>query len=390
MATGNPPEPNSQHPELTAVQHMLENNRWLIHNRYIYTVFILFIIIARHLLTRAPIGQSGHLLMLLTLPVIGNLLFHFDLKRKTRLSDQGLEYDRLLGYATHQLDFDLVVICLFVFFSGSLRSPLAALFVFYIILSTFLLSVKKALRNTLVAMLMLLLIFLLHTGRSVPPPGQLVDLLAAELLFILTLAIAGFLSANQRQNERLLRQLLHQTHELSISDGLTGLFNQTHFFELLELETKKSARYNLNFSLIMLDVDNFKHYNDHNGHLRGSEALKSIADLMRKHFRSTDILAKYGGDEFVIIAPQTDRVGAFLAAERLREITEREHFPGREIQPHGRLTISLGIASFPEHGQSQREILEKADKAMYQAKEQGRNRTVIYHDNSSKTDGEDG
>jgi len=157
-----------------------------------------------------------------------------------------------------------------------------------------------------------------------------------------------------------------------------------HFFELLSLETKKSQRHNLNYTLIMFDVDFFKNYNDHNGHMHGSETLRRIGAIMKNKFRTTDLLAKYGGDEFVIILPQTDKVGAYLAAERLREAVEKQAFPGAETQPQKKLTISIGLASYPEHGLTDEEILNCADKALYFAKDMGRNRTNIYNENIEK------
>jgi diguanylate cyclase (GGDEF)-like protein len=105
---------------------------------------------------------------------------------------------------------------------------------------------------------------------------------------------------------------------------------------------------------------------------------------MRSKFRTSDLLAKYGGDEFVIILPQTDKVGAYLAAERLRESVEKHVFPGAETQPGKKLTISIGLATFPEHGQSSEQIVNCADKALYFAKESGRNRTHIYDEHIEK------
>jgi diguanylate cyclase (GGDEF)-like protein len=130
----------------------------------------------------------------------------------------------------------------------------------------------------------------------------------------------------------------------------------------------------------MFDVDNFKNYNDNHGHLKGSEVLKQVGNIMRKCFRSSDVLAKYGGDEFVIILPDSDKVGAFLAADRLREVVEEEPFEGREQQPLGKITLSLGISSYPEHGSTLEDLLDRADKALYSAKKTGRNRTVLYSD----------
>jgi diguanylate cyclase (GGDEF)-like protein len=206
------------------------------------------------------------------------------------------------------------------------------------------------------------------------------SLLAFYFMFIFSYFVSGYLSKNLRSNEELLQELLRQTRELSISDGLTGLYNQMHFFELLDREAKKSRDLGLSFALIIFDVDHFKNFNDSNGHLRGSETLKEVASVMRKKFRSSDLLAKYGGDEFVIILPRTDKVGAYLAAERLRESIERQPFPGAETQPQKKITISIGIASYPEHGLSDEEILNHADQALYFAKESGRNRTIIYNE----------
>ncbi len=154
------------------------------------------------------------------------------------------------------------------------------------------------------------------------------------------------------------------------------------------MEVEQSRRYDLPFSLIIFDVDFFKNYNDNNGHIRGSTALCRIGELMKGVFRAADILAKYGGDEFVVILPNTDRVGAFLAADRLRETVESEPFIGSEKQPSGHLTLSLGLASFPEHGASGENILEHADKALYLAKEKGRNRVVIFGEDQAAEDGQ--
>ena len=169
-----------------------------------------------------------------------------------------------------------MALSLIVFFSGGLNSPIIAMFIVYIMISTFLTDYHKAFRNTLEAMLLLLAIALLQNSECFFSSQQIMNMLAFDFMFIFTYFVSGYLSKNLHNNEDLLKDLLKQTQELSISDGLTGLYNQMHFFELLDLETKKSQRYNLNYSLIIFDVDHFKNYNDHNGHLRGSETLKGI------------------------------------------------------------------------------------------------------------------
>jgi diguanylate cyclase (GGDEF)-like protein len=373
-----------QHPDILALQHMFGKNHWLIRIRWIYPLFIVVFFLAYLFLARRSLISPRDALLVFLLPVIVNFLFMLDIRKKEKLTDRLPDYNKLLHLVSLQLDFDLVALALTVFFSGGLSSPIIAMFIVYIMISTFLVDYHKAFRNTLKVMFLLLAIALLQNSEDFFSSPQIMGMLAYDFMFIFAYFVSGYLSKNLHSNEELLKNLLRQTRELSISDGLTGLYNQMHFFELLDLETKKSLRYNLSFSLIIFDVDHFKNFNDSNGHLRGSETLKDIAAVMKNKFRSTDLLAKYGGDEFVIILPQTDKIGAYLAAERLREGVEKQVFPGAETQPQKKITISLGLASYPEHGLTDEEILNHADKSLYFAKESGRNRTIIYNDNIEK------
>jgi diguanylate cyclase (GGDEF)-like protein len=221
------------------------------------------------------------------------------------------------------------------------------------------------------------LIFLKQEGLVILPQ-KLVNLIAFIVILIFSFFISAFLSKKLRENEKILQDLLKKSRELSITDGLTHLYNQTHFFEVLEHEVQQSRRYNNVFSVVILDIDDFKKFNDTNGHILGSQALERVGLIMKRIFRASDILARYGGDEFVAILPHTDRVGAFLAAERLREAVDNEPFGSPGKIKKGKITISLGINSFPEGGNSVEEILSNADKALYHAKNTGRNRVVIY------------
>jgi len=281
--------------------------------------------------------------------------------------------------ASLQLDFDLVVLSLLVFFSRGFESPVMILFIFYIMVAPFLISYKKALRNTLTAIILVMVIFFSGEGLIVSSE-KITFLISFNIILLFAFFISAYLSKNLRENEKKIQGLLQKTRELSVTDGLTGLYNQSHFFLLLKLQLEKSKRYHSTFSLIIFDLDHFKDYNDANGHVKGSQVLRQIGDLMKSAFRSTDVLAKYGGDEFVIILPNSDKVGAFLAADRLRETVEEESFAGAQHQPLGKLTLSLGIASYPDHGQTIEEILDRADKALYSAKKTGRNKTVIYNE----------
>lgn len=384
MLSQHPLPPPLQKPETLARQHMLEKNHWLIRIRWFYPVFIMLFFLSYNFLAGRSLISWQNALLVFLLPIIVNFLFRLDLRQKEKQTERPDDFGQLLSAISRQLNFDIIALSLIVFFSGGLGSPIIALFIVYITIATFLTDYHKAFRSTLMVIVLLLAITLLQSGEDFFSSHQIMAMITFDIMFIFTYFISGYLSKNLHTNEALLKDLLKQTQELSISDGLTGLYNQMHFFELLNLETKKSQRHNLSYSLIMFDVDFFKNYNDHNGHMQGSATLKNIGAIMKNKFRATDLLAKYGGDEFVIILPQADKVGAYLAAERLREAIEKEDFPGGEAQPMKKLTISIGLASYPEHGLSDESILNCADKALYFAKESGRNRTQIFNENIEK------
>jgi diguanylate cyclase (GGDEF)-like protein len=165
-----------------------------------------------------------------------------------------------------------------------------------------------------------------------------------------------------------------RAEELSITDGLTGVYNYRYLRSALDKEVARARRFREKFAIIMLDVDHLKEYNDVHGHLRGSEVLRRLAQVVMGELRTSDVIAKYGGDEFVIILPQTDREGARTLAERIRAAVEVHEFPGEEEGM--RITSSMGIAQFPEDGELTRDLLESADNALYDAKRSGRNRVA--------------
>lgn len=187
-----------------------------------------------------------------------------------------------------------------------------------------------------------------------------------ESLRLLTL-IAG-------QAAAILQRVLmyEEMARLAITDELTGLYNRRHFQEHLDGEIKRGQRYGQCFALLFLDVDNFKLINDTWGHALGDRILAELGKLLSRWGRGSDLIARYGGEEFVTLLPMTDSAQAALAAERLRTLVQDHSFPRRR-----RLTVSLGIASYPADGMSQEELLKKADEALYLAKKQGRNRTAI-------------
>jgi diguanylate cyclase (GGDEF)-like protein len=161
---------------------------------------------------------------------------------------------------------------------------------------------------------------------------------------------------------------------LAIRDGLTGLYNHRYFQEALAVELVRSRRYNRSVSLVFMDVDYFKKYNDAHGHPDGDKMLIALANIFRDSVRVSDSIARYGGEEFVLLLPETTKENALRIAEFIRKKVHDHPFPGRETQPLGRVTISLGIATFPQDGTDGSSLIERADKALYEAKRAGRNK----------------
>ncbi len=163
-----------------------------------------------------------------------------------------------------------------------------------------------------------------------------------------------------------------QIRSLAVTDGLTGLNNHRHFQERLTGAIELANRYGKNLSLLILDVDHFKTFNDMYGHQVGDLVLKSIASIILEQARRTDFAARYGGEEFAVIMPETTYEGARILAERLRKKIAETPFtlPDGNKSP---ITVSVGFASIPENTQDKTRLIEMADRAMYAAKEHGRN-----------------
>jgi two-component system cell cycle response regulator len=155
--------------------------------------------------------------------------------------------------------------------------------------------------------------------------------------------------------------------DLAVRDGLTGLFNRRYFNELIMVEVNRLKRSPVALSLLMLDIDNFKNYNDNQGHPAGDILLKDAAKVFKNSVRPSDIVCRYGGEEFIIILPQTDKTAAKIVSERLRV----------QVELYLPTTVSIGIASIPEDTQEISGLIEKADNALYQAKKTGKNKWCV-------------
>ena len=169
------------------------------------------------------------------------------------------------------------------------------------------------------------------------------------------------------------RALLYKKmQEMSITDSLTHLFSRRHFLERFKEELRRSKKFKYNFSFLMLDIDKFKDFNDKYGHLVGDAILREVSKTVKDTIRQIDFVGRYGGEELSIILVETDKEQACFAAERLRRAIEEKNM--KVYDEELRVTVSIGIATFSDDGLSCEAIIEVADKALYQAKESGRNR----------------
>ncbi|MCG6982531.1 MAG: diguanylate cyclase [Deltaproteobacteria bacterium] len=179
-----------------------------------------------------------------------------------------------------------------------------------------------------------------------------------------------------------LRQKNVELHQISITDSLTGLYNRKHLMETLDKEVTRSERYSHPFSLLVIDIDHFKNYNDTYGHLAGDEVLRRLASVFKETIRNSDYAARYGGEEFIIILPEISPEQGVEAAERIRRKVAEQKFEGdgEEIA----VRISVGVASYPENGEDAETVMRNADEALYEAKRLGRNQVILANANTKK------
>ena len=185
------------------------------------------------------------------------------------------------------------------------------------------------------------------------------------------------LKDHYRETARELKAARERMKQLSITDDLTETHNYRYFMESLDLELRRAKRYEYPISLMMLDIDHFKIYNDTYGHMTGDRVLKRVANVIKETVRHTDILARYGGEEFVGILIKTNLDEAYQVAERVRKAVEDSTIEHEETQPQGRLTVSVGISTLDSKISSLKALIKTADEALYEAKRTGRNRVAI-------------
>ncbi|MCH9045869.1 MAG: diguanylate cyclase [SAR324 cluster bacterium] len=194
-------------------------------------------------------------------------------------------------------------------------------------------------------------------------------------IFDLRFKVKSLLQSHRKEES--LHHTMDQAQRQAYTDAMTKLANRKHFDEFLDTQIEYSRQTSKPCSLIMLDVDNFKHYNDTNGHQFGDEILKGIGRILATAVRSSDLSARYGGEEFVLVLPETRKEMAAVIAEKVRRTIEETRFPNMEKQPLGFVSASFGVATFDEDGKRARDLIKTADKCLYRSKRQGRNRVTV-------------
>ncbi len=186
----------------------------------------------------------------------------------------------------------------------------------------------------------------------------------------ITTSIMSFCGDIEAKNKKL--------DEIYIRDEKTNLYNYRHFKEHLIIDVERAKRLSDRVSLAMIDIDHFKLYNDTNGHISGDKALKILANIISSQCRAYDVPSRFGGDEFALLFPKTGTATARDIAERLRKIISDEPFLHEEGQPVGEFTVSIGIATFPDDAHDWATLISNADRALYKAKAEGRNKVVVF------------
>ncbi|HUQ43096.1 MAG TPA: GGDEF domain-containing protein [Candidatus Limnocylindria bacterium] len=247
--------------------------------------------------------------------------------------------------------------------TGGLESPFTFIFPLIVGAGALLVAPRIALALAVVATAAYL-----GAGLIVDPTpaiGPLIQL-AVNLTGLFLLAYIGASVGREQRRAR------DAAIRLSTIDSLTGLYNRTFFFTALEREIARGDRSGRAFCLVMLDLDNLKEVNDRFGHVSGDQVLRGVADVVKNGVRKIDVAARYGGDEFVALLPETDPTGGWVLAEKIRLTVAEQGMPGIDPGP----TVSVGVVSYPADGRSADALLVSADRAMYASKRGGKNRVA--------------
>lgn len=272
---------------------------------------------------------------------------------------------------------NIIEACLFmilfvgiILLSGSHESKYKFVFLFIIITTTIQSGMKQGLIVAIISSCTILSIDILSAPNMIVNNYFESDLILAGI-FILTAWPLGFYVKIESEHIKKLENIANV-------DGLTELYNHRYFHEILRKSISDVNKNGGFVSLIFIDIDYFKHYNDLYGHQKGDYVLKKVGEVIKGCIRTNDIVARYGGEEFAVILPNTNEATAVLIAEKIRNNIEETYFEGEENQPNGKITSSIGVSIYPEKSNSDIELIKNADDALYRAKFFKKNRVETY------------
>ena len=264
----------------------------------------------------------------------------------------------------------MIIFILAIFFSGANESEYKYIFLFIIMSTTIQSGLKSGIIISIISSLAILTMDVACLP-NVEVNKYFQDDLILSGIFILTAWPLGFYVKIEGEHISKLEELVNK-------DGLTGVFNHRYFHETLKEKITLSEKEKKPVSLIFVDIDYFKHYNDLYGHQKGDEVLRTIGKILRENLRENDVPARYGGEEFAVILPNTTEEEALALADKIRKIIESTKFYGEENQPKGVLTSSMGISVYPDKAKDDIELIKSADDALYRAKFFNKNRVETY------------
>ncbi|MCY6370274.1 diguanylate cyclase [Clostridium ganghwense] len=279
------------------------------------------------------------------------------------------KYVKLIAYIENFIFISIFFTSIFL--SGNHTSQYKFLFLFIIITSTIQLGMTHGITIAFISSMLLLGMDLICLPNVEINHYFENDLILAGVFMLTAWPLGHYVNIENEYR----KNLAHLVN----TDGLTGVFNHRFFHESLKKQIEISKKSKLPLSMLILDVDYFKHYNDLQGHQKGDRVLSQIGSILNANARSKDIVARYGGEEFTVILPNTIEKEAIFIAEQIRLAIENCKFEGEENQPKGKLTVSIGVSTFPDKAKNDIELVDSADDALYRAKFFNKNRVETYY-----------
>lgn len=258
-----------------------------------------------------------------------------------------------------------------IFISGFHESQYKFLYLFIIIANTIQYGIKIGISTSIFNSLIILSMDLIGVKSAGVNRYFEADLVMAGVFIIVAWSLGYYVNLENEYREKAM--------ELANMDELTGVYNHRYFQNILSEQIEEASKNNNVICLLFIDIDHFKFYNDLYGHTAGDVVLNGIGDILKKNVRGKDIVARYGGEEFAVILPDISEEQAVRIGNRLRDAVENTYFEGEENQPSGKLTISIGVSSYPLKAKTKKELINTADDALYRAKFFNKNRVESYY-----------